>query len=449
MSADRGLFVERVHLPFVFAAFALAILGGFALAIALPVDAALRGRITASWVEHAQVHGHLQAVGFVGLFIVGMGYRLLPRFAGRPLARPKLVRPSFWLLLGGVVLRAVSQPVADIGAFSILLGASGWLELAGLGCFAWNVVATGWPAARAGEPSALFMVAGAIWFAGQAAFAAVWLTELALDGQSILRSDRNAVLVFIQFFGVHLMFILGVGLRSFPTFFAARQPNHRAVLGAWVLLQIALFSIVLARLLRVLAARQLWPLEDLGLVALGFGLLWTVWFTGAWRPPTRIRPASRAAAFTLQPAMGWLVVAALMLIVFGARGFAQEASPTVAQLDATRHVVALGVVLMTIVGMAQLVLPEFAGERLMRPQRAWRGLGFGLLLSVAAALRAGARLFAGHLPGETDQWLMALAGTLAFAVVTALAGLYLRSVRRFDSVLELTAASARAEGGRR
>ena len=442
-----SVFVERVHLPFIAAALALAILGGFALAIALPVTAALRGHITASWVEHAQVHGHLQAVGFVGLFVVGMGYRLLPRFAGRTLAYPRLVPPTFWLLVGGVILRAVAQPVGDIGAFSALLGASGWIELAGIGCFALNVVATAWPATRAGEPYALFFTAGAIWFAVQAALGAAWLTELAVDGRSVLPGDRDGALIFLQLFGVHLMFIFGVGLRAFPTFFGADVPNRRALLAAYALLQATLLTTLAAGLLDVGATRRPWLLEDLGLLGLGFGLIWTTSFTGAWRRPTRIRPASRAAAFTLQPAMGWLAIAALLLIAFAVRGLAREAPPTGAQMDAIRHIVAVGVVLMTIVGMAQLVLPEFAGERLVGRQRAWRGIGFGVLLSIAAALRAGARLFEEQLPGETDQWMMALAGTIALGVIAAFAWLYVRGVRGFGRVIELAAARMASTDG--
>ena len=50
---------------FALAALALffGVFGGLALAVSLPATAALQGTIGLSWVEHAQAHGHLQAVG--------------------------------------------------------------------------------------------------------------------------------------------------------------------------------------------------------------------------------------------------------------------------------------------------------------------------------------------------------------------------------------------------
>ncbi len=48
-----------------------------------------------------------------------------------------------------------------------------------------------------------------------------------------------------------------------------------------------------------------------------------------------------------------------------------------------RHVVAIGVVLMTIVGMAQLIVPELASERLVGRQGAWRGIVFGVAFKFA------------------------------------------------------------------
>ena len=159
----------RVHVRFLLAGLALSVGGGLSLAVALPVSAALRGRIELGWIEHAQVHGHLQAVGFAGLIVVGVAYRLLPPFAGRPLPFPRFVGPSFVLFLAGLIARAVAQPVSDVGAFGLLLGSSGWLELVGIALFAASALPVLWPKAREGEPFALFLLAGTGWFLVQAA----------------------------------------------------------------------------------------------------------------------------------------------------------------------------------------------------------------------------------------------------------------------------------------
>jgi uncharacterized protein involved in response to NO len=433
----RGWFAGRVHLPFIALAFFFGVSGGLALAVALPATAALRGGIGVSWVAQAQVHGHLQVVGFVGFFIVGMGYRMLPAFAGTALPYPRLVKPSFIALSLGVLARAAGQPLADVEAFGWLLAASGWLELAGLAMFATNVLRLALPQVGSGPRYWLFFVAGGTWFVTQAALGAVWLTQLVAAGGTVLPAERNGALVFLQFFGVHLMFILGVGLRAFPTFFAAGPLPSRRVIAAFALTQAGTLAVVASHLARVYGTSRPWALEDAGFVALGLGLAWAATFTGFWRSPSRIRPASRPSAYLLQPALVWLTAAAALLVGFGVtRALSGEGLDT-RELDAARHIVGIGVVLSTIVGMAQMVLPEFASERLLGRQRAWRGLTFGVLLSTAAALRAGARLFAEWLPGDLAYWSMSLAGVLALVAIALLGYFFLRGVRSFDLVLEV------------
>lgn len=297
-------------------------------------------------------------------------------------------------------------------------------------------------AIRAREPFALFFSAGAIWFVAQAAIGAWWLNDLAAAGGTILHADRSALLVTLQFFGFHLMFILGVGVRTFPVFFAARRPSFRAVVAACAVTQAGLLLATVGGIAGTERIADAWPLENTGLLLAGLGLAWTAAFTGWWRPPTRIRPASRAFAVVLQPAMAWLTLAALLLAALAARGLWAGTLPPTHQADAVRHIVAVGVLLMTIVAMAQLVLPEFASERLAGRQGAWRGLAFGTLLSIATILRAGSRFFAPGLPADVVNWSMAVAGTITLGVVLVFAFLFLRSVRNHAITLAKFAAFA-------
>jgi hypothetical protein len=445
-TGTQGLFSkDRLHVPFVATGLAIAILGGFVLAIALPVSAAV-GHPGLGWVTHAQVHGHLQTVGFVGLFIVGVSYRLLPGFAhGRALAFPRLAPASLWLIGGGVLLRAAGQPAADQALPGVLLVAGAWAELAGALCFAAIVFAMAWPAARARELYAPFFLAGAAWFLVQAALGALWLTALARDGQTVLSGTRDGALVELQFFGFHLMFILGVGIRTFPVFFAARRPGWRAVAPVFALIQVALVALTAARVVDATGGDTPWLIEDLGGLALGLGLLGMVVFTGAWRSPTRIRPASRPFALTLQPAMAWLAVAAALEGWFALHAALAHDLPAGNQVDAVHHVIGVGVVLMTIVAMAQMVLPEFASERLAGRQGAWRGLAFGVLLSIATILRAGSRLLAGRASPDLINWSMAAAGTIALGVLLVFAYLFARSLRNQRAILAKVAAFTAGE----
>ena len=78
---------EGTHEWFLLASLAFAVLGGFTLAVALPVERAL-DRFDVGWLSHAQVHGHLQVMGFAGLFVIGVASRLGPRFAGSRIDEP-------------------------------------------------------------------------------------------------------------------------------------------------------------------------------------------------------------------------------------------------------------------------------------------------------------------------------------------------------------------------
>lgn len=432
-----GLFVERAHLPFVISAFVIALLGGFSLALALPIDALIQG-VSLSWLEHAQVHGHLQAVGFAGFFIVGLSYRIAPRFTAQPLGPQALVAPSFYLLGTGVLARFVGQPVANLEPFGTLMALSGWLELAGVACFAVIILSTTGAARRRGDPTALLFSAGAVWFLVAALLNAVWLTELWLDDRTVMAGDRNAAILLPLFFGLHLSFIFGVALRTFPVFFDATRSAVRPQQAAFVLSQLGLTLAAIAAVLDVAVGPRPWLLEAAGLTLFGIALIWLTLFTGWWRSPIRLRPGSQPFALTLQLAMAWCVIAGALLVLASFSAVGDERAVEFATFDAVRHVIGIGVVTTTIVGMAQLILPEFAGERLRRPPGAWRGTGLAVALAAATALRAGARLFEDTLSFEAFHWLIAVAGTLALGAIVILAYYFWRAFRGFGDIIQFS-----------
>ena len=42
-------------------------------------------------------HSHLNLLGWVSMMIYGVGYHILPRFSGNPIAYPKLMQMHFWV----------------------------------------------------------------------------------------------------------------------------------------------------------------------------------------------------------------------------------------------------------------------------------------------------------------------------------------------------------------
>lgn len=423
------------HVRFVYAALLFATGGGFALAVWLPVRAAL-GHMDPSWLAYAQVHGHLQVMGFAGLFVLGVATRLTPRFGGGRLVCPALVQAAFWCLVAGLLARAVGQPSAAHAPSALLMAGGALLELAGAAMFTVSVALTLRPSIARGAPHALLMLSGMTWLVVQAALGAVWLIQLALDGGSVLRSDRGGLLVTVQFFGFLLCVFAGVGMRSFPSFFGIAPPSVRLGRATFALLQAGLLLWVGGSLL-ALAGVEVAPAIAAGQLLVGAGVLTLVSTFGWWRRETRFAVASQPLAWPLRATLAALMLTGLLLGVAGVEALARGGVVSVARADAIRHIFALGVITQGIVAMAQLILPEFASERLVRPPHRWRSLALASVLAGAAALR-GLVPLAG-VSADARHWSMAAGGSLGFASIAVFGVLLVRARRTHVAYLRKVA----------
>ncbi|HEX5939975.1 MAG TPA: hypothetical protein VFZ12_06410, partial [Dehalococcoidia bacterium] len=421
----------------------IGLFGGFALALLLSIDAAEGFSLGTRWPATAQAHGHLQLIGFAGLFVAGMALRLAPRFAGHPLAFPHLVPLILVLLAGGVIMRGLSQPLADNDFMALALVAAVVFEVAGAAFFAICILPTVYHAALTGQPAALYFALGSLWLIIQATLGAWWLTELANDGELVLAGDRDRLLVGLQLFGFVLSFVSGVILRALPTFFRFRTPSQLSLLP-FALLQAGVILFTLAGMTEVLGDDRPEIVESISYIAISAGLLVTALLTGFWRPAEGLRPAARSMAIPLRAAMGWLVVAAVYLAVVASRALVEGENITFPQLDSTRHILALGVVFMLIVGMANLVVPDMALQRMTGRQTFWRGVGFSLALSLVVVLRTGDELLGGVLAADDRFRHWAYAAAIAIAVLLVFAWLLIHAAR--EQPMTLTQVSKAAPG---
>ena len=433
-SSERGA-RDDVHVPFVYAALAAGVCGGFALALTLPLEALLVG-ISASWATHAQVHGHLQVMGFAALFVLGVAGQLVPRFGSGRALHPIAITAAFWCLVAGLLARVIGQPLAAHEGFAWIMIGGALLQVIGAACFAGAVLAVLGPALRSGAPHALQISAGALWLVVQAAYGLAWLTPLAAEGGTILRADRNGALLTMQFFGFLLGVFSGVGLRAFPTLFGMPQPSRRLGIAASALVQTGLAVWVAAGL--GLGASLAGRIATLGQAAVGVGVLLLVSSFGFWRRETRFAAASQPLSWALRGALLSLALTGALLLATGLDAFARNTAVTAAAADATRHVFGLGTITLGIVGMAQLILPEFASERLVRPPGRWRGPAFAAALIAAMLLRGLVPL--APVTQEVRFASMALGGTIAWVAVAVFAVLFIRARRTHVAYLRRTAA---------
>jgi len=91
------------------------------------------------------VHSHLNMLGWVSMMIYGVGYHILPRFAGRALKYPKLGEFQFWTANIGLVGMLAFYTLDVMGhnqTFTTAAVIFGAVEVLSIGLFFYNMLAT-------------------------------------------------------------------------------------------------------------------------------------------------------------------------------------------------------------------------------------------------------------------------------------------------------------------
>lgn len=117
-------------------------LAWFAIGILLGLSMAIW---PAGHLVYRPAHAHANLLGFVSMFIFGVGYHVLPRFVGRPLVGERWAIPHLWIQnlgLGGMVAGWLVRPMWHAPGQALLV-AGGLLSAFGVGIFvtiAWRTV---------------------------------------------------------------------------------------------------------------------------------------------------------------------------------------------------------------------------------------------------------------------------------------------------------------------
>ncbi|GIX49393.1 MAG: hypothetical protein KatS3mg131_3604 [Candidatus Tectimicrobiota bacterium] len=270
---------------YVWAALALALGVGFALGAHMAMVLGLGLPLGRGFASFVQTHGHVQLVGWTGLFVMGVSLYFVPRMAGVPLAQPQWPTLALWLVAGGLGLRSIGQALAPylVGKPALvpalwLAAASGVLEAAGILLYVvllLRVVAAAvHPAERPGllqvRPYFALMLSGWVLYA---LLNAALLVAMAAARQVVVAPawNRLAIEIFLGF--VLLPVALGVSVRTFPLYLRLPAPTW-PVRGTAYVYAVAL----LLQLLPALPGLPALPtVAALGLLLRGGVLLWFVW----------------------------------------------------------------------------------------------------------------------------------------------------------------------------
>jgi uncharacterized protein involved in response to NO len=375
------------------------------------------------WQAAAQVHAHAFVFGWAGLMVPGVGFHFLPRLRGRPLDDTGWTRVVLWLLISGLVLRALSQPASAAALDPTLatlarlaLSLSALLELVGASV-AVAVLARmlpGRPSLSSRRPLGEVLPFLAV------AFSSLWLA-LALNLAAIVQGVENGVLagqayrvcLLLGVYGFLVPVSVGVGARLFPLHFAAALPSLGLLrAGLWLLVG----GLALRTAGEVSDAPAVAAVGLVGLAgALGLFVVGSRVFGGR-----RIVPGGREAWYTDAAQWHGLVAFACLgltsvLLAAGALSIALPGRLNVA-LRAEWHLLGLGFVTLLIFGEAAKLLPGFARRPLRSDALVWTTL---ILLVLAATLRIGPVLLPLSFPDLIGR--LALAGSGLLGMLAALA----------------------------
>lgn len=360
------------------------------------------GLISPAWL---QAHGHAQVFGWIGSFLLGIGFYSIPKLRGeaRGAIRGAWICWALWTT--GVGLRWAST--VYLWEWRVLVPASSVLELVAF-LFFFYTVSQHQPeqsAPQGREPWVWVVLTATIGF-----FAAV--TANVWGSFSVALHEANPA--FPHRFDQRYLALLGWGfLVPFVWGFSAKW--MRVFLGLKPLRKKALLGTVLANFLGVILA-------ILGIISVA---VWLFVASAALSivairvfEPNEQEPKTRGIhssfPFFVRMAYGWLMVAALL----GVAANLWDNSGGI--WGASRHALTVGFISVMVLSVGQRILPAFAGMRLLWSAR----LMFGglLLLTVGCSLRISCEILAYQnyanwawqvLPGSA---LLELGGLTLFAV---------------------------------
>ena len=368
------------------AAVLLAVLAGFPLGILVALGGGRDIGLGVRWSALVQAHGHLQVMGWLGLFLVGVAFQVVPRFKQVPLQLPTFVRPAIFLIAAGLVTRTVSQPYADGHLAAAAMITSAVAEAMGVGLFVASIATTLATAKRKNYDWYLF--ASCAWLAAGAVANVVVVSGIAVDRQTVIPLAKDEPLLTMQLFGFISLFILGVSIRILPHFLSLRPP---AV--GWLLPALLIYNAGL--LVRVGAGWGVgygyWTRPDavhaVSVYAMAVGIAAVILALKLHLPgvPKDTGEADRGHVKIIRTAYAWLVVAIAIDVWFATRSLG-DWSPDFLQSGAARHAVALGFATQMIFGVGRRLLPALA-TRAVRGRLAL-DVGFWTL-NLAIVLRVG------------------------------------------------------------
>ena len=323
-----------------------------------------------------QAHGHAQIFGWIGTFILGIGFYSLSKMGRLPSFAVSRGWTCFALWTTGAALRWIAGVLE--WRWRILLPLSALLELAGFLMF-FRTVSGHRPSSDQPrlkpDPWMLLVIASTFGFLTALVLNAGALLHIAWAGnQPALPHVFDQRLVALETWCFLVPAIWGFNARWLPVFLGIGAPNGQLLLTALGIVWAAIIAGFCG--LPILSALLLPAAAAIALVAL------RVW----QKPlqPAKLRGVHRSFPFFIRAAYAWLLIASGLWVL------AAWADHSGGIWGAARHALTVGFISTMVFSIGQRVLPAFGGARMLYSPR----LMFASLatLTLGCALRVGSEI---------------------------------------------------------
>jgi hypothetical protein len=331
--------------------------------------------VSAAWI---QAHGHAQVFGWIGSFILGIGYYSIPKLRRTGVYALWASWTSLITWSGGVTLRWIAGVYE--WHWRVLLPLSGILEIVAFVIF-FRVVSrhhrdSADRAARWDE-WVLIVVAGCVGWLATLVINLLADPLLTWRGVSpVLPHGFDQRLLVLETWGFLVPFIWGFSAKWLPIFLGLRKLGSRQLLWA-----VALNSVgVIAALFGLTITSSFLLLSGFAIAIYALRL-----FESSERGP-KIKGVHVSFPIFIRLAYGWALVSSLLAI------WASMTQSAAGVWGASRHALTVGFVALMVFCIGQRVLPAFSGMRVLFSTKlmfaALALLCFGCFLRVSSEILA-------------------------------------------------------------
>lgn len=257
---DPSLMHDTIYQKFVKTALVISVTTGCLYGAIKLFEVGRGGSFDVLSKQAIQMHGSSQLVGWVGLYIMGFFYFILPRLKGTTLVGRRLANLSYYLVLAGLIIRAVFYNLerSDTPLYPLIAG------LLDTGAAALFLVVCWRTLKKSTEPKGIqdnFLLAGMVWFLVSGIVYSVLNLQLRLGSfpaQNPLLAGSVPPYLFSAWVHLFLMgfvfnFIFGISSKTVPSFLDTPPIREGMIRKFFWIFNLSLIGYILSALTRVQA----------------------------------------------------------------------------------------------------------------------------------------------------------------------------------------------------